>query len=86
MKNDNKLVSFLYHKRKQKKSDKDAVEIMYDMISMSPDPVKMVNPNEVVEKKMSNVVLDSCCVCCGKYAPEGSMLCPECLKQLEDDN
>lgn len=31
-----------------------------------------------------NIIVDDRCVVCGKYVPEGSMVCPECLKKIDD--
>lgn len=30
------------------------------------------------------IIVDDRCVVCGKYVPEGSMVCPECLKKIND--
>ena len=30
------------------------------------------------------IIVDDRCVMCGKYVPEGSMVCPECLRKSSD--
>ena len=32
------------------------------------------------------ILNDNTCVSCGKYAPEGSMLCNDCQKQVNNEN
>ena len=49
----------------------------------SSEKVKKIDKDEAVNKKMGNLLLDNCCVCCGKYVTEGSMVCPECMEKYD---